>query len=683
MSKQVSTKYEFSFPVAGQASPCYFDVRCLMCKGVPVTFDNTLMNPNVETHIDDLLDYISDRSDAAKRNMYNHFRDYLLWAEQNHQAPFTQEAIDGFNKASDNIARKRALNRFHRIIGMDPPSVLAPGSKPRKKSNSKSKAPNPRTYPVEPTSYHPIEDRDCFVFTVDGDHKIIVNSRTTGLTQLSLRADIQHLSDRYQLLSSLKEVFDECSGDTFLSKVGKIKDFIRCTKHQFFSVDTLSDYVEKQHQAVLLKKPGATHGRRKASAVVELFDIAEIHIPTSLRKRISKLPNPRSVPVQSYEQKAYKKLVKFLLDIQKQSHQKLIERVYTGPITVSGETIECLGFTDVMSMFMSASYYLIARYSAWTDGTIKGLLKSDIEFESKDGEWIHLKAIKPRANYKALELTLYNGPPNGNAIRKTGYRILQDILRVTESFGIQSEKLLFTVKEDGKVFPLRLQGRLRDSILRFIPELGSLSSQRIRETEIAISHQKGFQAAALRAGSTKHVVKRHYSDGFREDANQQITQVSNAIYDVAQSGVAHESPDSIKKRLYDTYRIPILTDTKPNTPMGTRCSSTQTDNAFSTKAANRNLGNLSCADLTSCFGCKHAAIIDSADDIWNLLSFKNQLKEGRLFSLNTTHHDKNFAETIAKIDLAIEQCSASNVAAAENKYQNDGPHPFWAGDEFL
>lgn len=104
--------------------------------------------------------------------MYNHFRHYLIWAESHTQPPFTQETIDSFNKASDKIARKRALNRFHRIISLEPPSVLAPGSKQRKhgkQSYSKPKTPKQRTYPVEPPSYHPVEDRDYFVFTVDGE----------------------------------------------------------------------------------------------------------------------------------------------------------------------------------------------------------------------------------------------------------------------------------------------------------------------------------------------------------------------------------------------------------------------------------------------------------------------------------------------------------------------------------
>lgn len=681
MNKPILTKYEFSFPVAGQASPCYFDVRCIMCKGVPSRFDKKAILPERQVYLDELLLYISDRSDPAKRNMYNHFRQYVLWAESCDITPFTQPAIDLFNKSEHADKRKMSVNRLHRILGMTPPSVGMRRKVKRDRLGRKKVQMNLQS--AAPEQYSVIDEREGFVFSTDGKHRIYAKSRSNGVIRVDLTDRINHLDDKFEFLSALKEMFDSCSGDTFTSKVFKIKEYLPFVKQTFFSVTSLSAFVESQHQSVLLKKKGATQGRRKANVVAELFSFAEVQIPIALKKNIARLPNPRSKPVPAYVSDDYKDLIRLLLNIQRQAHRKLMENSYFGVIQGTSNEFRCLGFADIMSTFMSASYYLIARYSAWTDSTLKNIMVDDIQFEKQDGEWIHLKGFKPRSGYKDLELTLHNGPPDVAAIRKTGYRLIQDILRISDHFSISHKNLLFTVKSNGEIRPLRLQGRLRELILNEIPGLGSINSQRIRETEIAMAYEKGFQSAVKRSGSTSSVVKRHYSNGLPGETNKQLSEAAKAIADVAHSGIKQESTKDIKQRLYNSYSIPILNEAKANTPMGTRCQDAQSESSFSVRSKKRGLGDLSCADLTSCFGCKHAAIVDSANDIWNLLSFRQHLEEGKIFSVDRIHHGKNFNETLAKIDIAIESCDPENVISAKEKYAQDGPHPFWAGDEFL
>ena len=40
-------------------------------------------------------------------------------------------------------------------------------------------------------------------------------------------------------------------------------------------------------------------------------------------------------------------------------------------------------------------------------------------------------------------------------------------------------------------------------------------------------------------------------------------------------------------------------------------------------------------------------------------------------------------EVITNIDIALESCTQDNIDKAIEKFNNEGPHPFWAGEEFL
>ena len=63
--------------------------------------------------------------------------------------------------------------------------------------------------------------------------------------------------------------------------------------------------------------------------------------------------------------------------------------------------------------------------------------------------------------------------------------------------------------------------------------------------------------------------------------------------------------------------------------------------------------NVACADLLSCFGCEHQAIVDSVSDIWCLLSFRANLEESLVNHLDAAHYEKNFQHIIEFIDSKI------------------------------
>lgn len=124
MSNDTSSKYEFSFPISGQQKNCYFDVRSLMCTGVPKSYDDKLVVKERIKHLELIFDYISDRSNSAKRNMYNYFKQYVLWAESKSINPFSSDAIKLFGETEFTVKHRRCINRFGALNILNEQSYL-------------------------------------------------------------------------------------------------------------------------------------------------------------------------------------------------------------------------------------------------------------------------------------------------------------------------------------------------------------------------------------------------------------------------------------------------------------------------------------------------------------------------------------------------------------------------------
>lgn len=670
-------KYKFQFDISGQAAPCSFDLRLLVCHGAPSEYIEGSVCPNMLEYLERFYDYLTQRSDAAKRNTFNHLKRHIQWCHKKELVPFTLECLKQFSQTDLNAIFIRKIKHFYGFLGVE-----LPKPKKAKSTKSKSKA-NRQTTKKEDLIFEmdSDENKERFIFSTDGSHLITVFSRSNGWVNIDLSKPISQLTDKLLLLHSLRELFDELSGDTFQSTASKLNGYFDFVDNEFFSIKKLDQYTQKLQNAVKNKAPGSNGSRRRALAVLRLFVIAEKSVPARIEKRINELPSPRSRAVQGYDFQRYRELNKLLLSIQKQTFKKLMSGEL-GHISNSSTNLPCKDKADLLRMFMTVSYFLISRYSAWTDTTIKGINVGDVEFESQNGEWVHLTSRKVRGGEKEVNTTLTD-IDDLLKIKKTGFDIIRDIITVREHFNISSENLLFSTTINGQVKRFAKQGKIINFILNEIPGLDSLTTQRIRETEISIAHKNGVDAAIKRSGSSSAVVKKHYSEGSELDNNKALGDVASSIATVAQSGLNQESVSDIKKRLYDSYNIPVLNiddGVKSNTPMGTYCKQPTLKSAFSKKSEKRKMGLLTCADLLACFSCDSAAVIDSVDEVWNFLSFRERLREGRIFSIDKRHYAKNFNEVLAKIEIIIERFSHANVAAAKLKLNTEGSHPFWDED---
>lgn len=97
-----------------------------------------------------------------------------------------------------------------------------------------------------------------------------------------------------------------------------------------------------------------------------------------------------------------------------------------------------------------------------------------------------------------------------------------------------------------------------------------------------------------------------------------------------------------------------------------------------------NENKLACADLLGCFGCEHHVIVQSIEDIWCLLSFKDCIEESIYLHLNAKHFNQNFSSTLNYIEEAIlPKISKKILIDAENKLNNTGRHPLWGTPDLL
>lgn len=664
-------KYKFQFNISGQSAQCSFDVRALLCHGAPGEYVKESVCPSMLEYLECFYNYLNQRSDAAKRNTFNHLKRHIQWCHNNEIQPFTLDCLNQFSQSDFNDVFIRKIKHFYGFIGIQLPK------KTRAVNTFRQSTKNDIViYELDHS-----KKKERFVFSTDGSHLVTVFSRSDGWINIDLSKSINALSDKLLVLHSLREIFDELSGDTFQSTVSKLNGYFDFIDNEFFSIEKLEKYTQNLQNAVKNKTPGSNGSRRRALAVLRMFTISEKPVPVRIEKRINELPSPRSRAVQGYDFQRYRELNKILLSIQKQSFKKLMSGEL-GHISNSSTNLPCKDKTDLLRMFTTVSYFLISRYSAWTDTTIKGIKVEDIEFESQNGEWVHLTSRKIRGGEKKVNTTLTDFD-DLLKIKKTGFDIIRDIITIREHFDISYENLLFSTTTNGQVKRFAKQGKIVNFILSEIPGLDSLTTQRVRETEISIAHKNGVEAAIKRSGSSSAVVKRHYSEGSELDSNQALGGVAASIATVALSGLNQESVGDIKKRLYDSYNIPILNvddDVKSNTPMGTYCKQPTLKSTFSKKSEKRKLGLLTCADLLACFSCSSAAVIDSADEVWNFLSFRERLLEGRIFSIDKKHYAKNFNEVLAKIEIIIGRFSQDNVTAAKQKLNMEGVHPFWDED---
>jgi hypothetical protein len=193
-------------------------------------------------------------------------------------------------------------------------------------------------------------------------------------------------------------------------------------------------------------------------------------------------------------------------------------------------------------------------------------------------------------------------------------------------------------------------------------------------------------ASDIMLNNTPNTRRKHYSEG-NKVANQGMIQDTMAIREeqIKNGG----SP--LQARVNLALDVLVIDQENmvyhPNlsrTSNGGSCQKpfSKRSEKYTKKAQARGLAKegerLACADLLSCFGCPEQVIVQSATDIWCLLSFKSCIEESLYLHLDASHYRKNFEKIIEFITQKIlPNIQPKLLKQAEIKLDDNGLHPAW------
>ncbi len=233
----------------------------------------------------------------------------------------------------------------------------------------------------------------------------------------------------------------------------------------------------------------------------------------------------------------------------------------------------------------------------------------------------------------------------------------------------------FELKTDGnkKLKPLNTKFRASGS-MRYLSATGS---------EIKTAHF---------LGNTPQVLKRHYATGNKSENDLQLKSVAftleNAVRcsDIETAKHKTRSDMEVEVLPYEEFLSKYSSFNAQKTALGTGCKSPFIGQVekYRRKMTSTNDKNfvesLSCADLTNCFFCKNQVIIESTDDIWCLLSYRETIKESRQNHLSNAQFDKNYSDLLEQIDSILFSVSSAIRRHAEKKLLSFGRHPLWSDE---
>lgn len=273
------------------------------------------------------------------------------------------------------------------------------------------------------------------------------------------------------------------------------------------------------------------------------------------------------------------------------------------------------------------------------------------------------------------------------------------LLEVSKCIDDSENSLLLNICVKRKYKPL--SGRtLTDFINSFLKRHFPMTDNRGRELRPQVSRfrETGSQLTEYYQGdiargdllnNTLATRRRHYSTGNKHE-NQKMTQETALIRAVQ---ARNKSSVSEARQILDIKILTLEEYTKRMVPglsksaHGSHCKDPfgLKSEKFNRKADQHNLSagqKLACAELMECFGCEHQIIVQSVDDIWCLLSFKECIEESLYLHLNSHHYKKNFEETIIFIEqIIIPKIKKIIIQEAEGKLLDTGRHPLWQETE--
>lgn len=510
---------------------------------------------------------------------------------------------------------------------------------------------------------------------------------------------------REEIVLTLKNRFEEAlqsgsaSSPTLVNYYVEVRRYIKyCEKNnlELFTHNSVVQYCDFLYQRVLRRETKSTAYSSQRSKLNGVFSLLDK--PQKWFDDVIVTSRDDIEPFEAYSQSDLKQLLPLLRALFKQTskqfltspdkHRIAYKNVQTMNFRWNGKDYPlCTGINKMMS----AATFLLAYYTFSNSTQLYNLNRpSRTSYSSKD-TWYSMPAFK-RRSFKVIHVEMGE---HSIDIPKYSMEFFDKLLEVSKCIDRSENALLLGICIGHKYRPL--SGRtLTDFINSFLKKHFPMFDNRGRELRPQISRfrETGSQLIEYNQGdiargdllnNTFATRKQHYSTGNKHE-NQKMTQETALIRAVQ---AKNKSSISEARKILDIKILTLEEYTKRLIPglsrsaHGSHCKEPfgLKSEKFNRKAKKHKLSagkRIACADLLKCFGCEHQVIVQSVDDIWCLLSFKENIEESLYLHLDSYHYKKNYEKTVIYIEEKIlPKISNKIIQEAEHKLLDIGRHPLW------
>ncbi|MGR5309565.1 hypothetical protein ACPV34_06745 [Photobacterium damselae] len=462
-----------------------------------------------------------------------------------------------------------------------------------------------------------------------------------------------------------------------------------------FTKASLEYYCEYLLGRAYRKEIKNTSYSKTRSHLASLFQALDL--PKQWFESVPSLPKNDIEPFEAYSNSDLKQLLPLLRALFKQTseqflanplqHMEAKKNRHTMTFEYKRQTYKLGGAINKM---MAAATYLLSYYTYSNTSVLLSLQHPQKAGSSIQESWHTMPAFKRRA-FKVVHIEMGENSIN---IPKYSMQFFNTLLEVSKVIDDSSNALLLQTCLDNQVSPV--SHHLLSGFCRlWLKKHFKLTDQRGRELRPRISRfrKTGSQLASYYQGdiaqgilldTTPSVRKKHYSTGNHHD-NQSMTQETVLIRQ--EQAIRKTSPRDAQNAL----NIEVLTideSLRVNIPVSRTANGGSCKDPFGEKSKSYNYKTnqhhlsqgekLACADLLKCFGCPNQVIVQSVEDIWCLLSFKECIEESLYLHLDANHYKRNFSEVVDFIENNILPRISKRVRQqAETQLDKTGRHSLW------
>ena len=365
---------------------------------------------------------------------------------------------------------------------------------------------------------------------------------------------------------------------------------------------------------------------------------------------------------------------------------------YSEEVLFDGEPIKV---NTIISKIACMSIYLVSFYTWGNTTQLYSLKRPTIDGLELDDYWIKMPTFKRRANkFVSLEI----GDNDLMYLPNHATDLMIKIINFSRALDPNRNANLFNTAIGGTIKPLtsahlsnfnvwfKKTFNLQDDFGRpLAPQI-----QRFRTTGIEnFSAHKGRFEAGMIAANTPSTQDQHYSVGNKFENDTELQNTTLKLENSVRAPSERPQKKTLRDNFKSDFKIIRSNELVSQSQLPSRCPNGGScgdpfgnqSERFAQQARNNKLCNLgeklACANLIQCFLCSEQIIIETVEDIWCILSFKECLEESLYLHLDPIHFENNFGKVINSIDYRLSFINKNILNKAVLKLEKDGRHPYW------